>query len=89
MGDVVLQAMTPAIPFKRLGTAEEVSAAVVFLLSMGAAYTSGATLLVDGGISLAAYPPPLSNEGVEHCDFPILGDASVLPDNAKMPPSRL
>ncbi len=41
-----IQAMTPAVPFRRMGTAEEVSAAVVFLLSMGAAYTSGATLLV-------------------------------------------
>ena len=88
-GDAILEAVTPALPFKRLGTAEEVSAAVVFLLSPGAAYTSGATLLVDGGLSMVGYPPPLADTGGEHCDFPILGDPTTLPAAAKMPPSRL
>jgi citronellol/citronellal dehydrogenase len=36
---------TPA----RLGTESEVSAAIVFLLSPGAAYVTGVTLEVDGG----------------------------------------
>jgi peroxisomal trans-2-enoyl-CoA reductase len=37
---------------QRCGTVEEVSSAVVFLLSPGAAYISGATLSVDGASSL-------------------------------------
>ncbi|XP_054721573.1 LOW QUALITY PROTEIN: peroxisomal trans-2-enoyl-CoA reductase-like [Uloborus diversus] len=37
------------VPTKRLGTTEEVSAAVCFLLSPGASFISGATLHVDGG----------------------------------------
>ena len=41
-----------AIPVRRFGTESEVSAAVVFLLSPGAAYITGATLRVDGASSL-------------------------------------
>jgi citronellol/citronellal dehydrogenase len=36
-------------PPARLGTESEVSAAIVFLLSPGAAFISGVTLEVDGG----------------------------------------
>jgi citronellol/citronellal dehydrogenase len=36
-------------PPVRLGTESEVSAAVVFLMSPGAAYMSGTTLMIDGG----------------------------------------
>jgi citronellol/citronellal dehydrogenase len=39
-------------PAGRPGTESEVSSAVCFLLSPGAAYISGATLRVDGGSSL-------------------------------------
>jgi citronellol/citronellal dehydrogenase len=39
------------VPLKRLGEEAEVSAAIVFLLSPGAAYVSGATLTVDGASS--------------------------------------
>lgn len=38
-----------SIPFGRLGTAEEVSAAVVFLASEPASWITGVTLSVDGG----------------------------------------
>jgi len=36
---------------KRLGKASEVCAAVAFLLSDGAAWTSGAVLPLDGGLA--------------------------------------
>ena len=44
-------------PSNVAGTAEEVSAAAVFLLSEGAAYTSGATFLVDGPTGVVILPP--------------------------------
>lgn len=40
------------IPQKRLGTEAEVSSAICFLLSPGASYITGDTLLVDGGSPL-------------------------------------
>ncbi len=40
------------IPFGRQGTAWEVAAAVIFLLSAEAGYITGQTLAVDGGLSL-------------------------------------
>jgi NAD(P)-dependent dehydrogenase (short-subunit alcohol dehydrogenase family) len=39
------------LPMKRLGRASEVCAAVAFLLSDGAAWTSGAVLPLDGGLA--------------------------------------
>ena len=49
----------------------------------GAAYTSGATLVVDGGMSLVAYPKVFSQTG-DTCKFPVYGDASALPPKAKL-----
>jgi 3-oxoacyl-[acyl-carrier protein] reductase len=40
-----------AIPAGRLGTVEELAAAAVFLCSRQAAYITGTTLLVDGGLT--------------------------------------
>jgi 3-oxoacyl-[acyl-carrier protein] reductase len=40
-----------AVPARRAGTPEEVAAAVRFLASDGAAYVTGTTLFVDGGLS--------------------------------------
>jgi glucose 1-dehydrogenase len=41
-----------AIPWGRAGTAEEVAEVVMFLLSPKADYITGATLVIDGGLSL-------------------------------------
>jgi NAD(P)-dependent dehydrogenase (short-subunit alcohol dehydrogenase family) len=44
-----LERLTPLVPMKRAGTAEEVADSVLFLLSKGAAYITGAILRVTGG----------------------------------------
>ena len=51
--------LAPLVPLGRLGTEAEVSAAVCFLLSEGAAYVSGATLRIDGAAPSAhpLFPP--------------------------------
>ena len=43
------EAIRGTIPFDRLGTAEEVANAVVFLASERASWVTGVTLSVDGG----------------------------------------
>jgi 3-oxoacyl-[acyl-carrier protein] reductase len=43
--------MAERIPARRAGTPEEVAACVRFLASAEAAYVTGATLTVDGGMS--------------------------------------
>lgn len=59
----VIKALIPtlkaAVPAKRLGTESEVSAAICFLLSDGAAFVNGATLRIDGGASLAPHTWPM------------------------------
>jgi len=45
-----------AVPMRRLGRAEDLAAALLFLTGRGGAYTTGAILPVDGGGS--AYAPP-------------------------------
>jgi citronellol/citronellal dehydrogenase len=47
------------VPMRRLGTEAEVSAAIVFLLSPGAAFVSGVTLQIDGAASLGSEIFPL------------------------------
>jgi len=43
------QGMYSRLPIKRIGTPEEIAAAVIYFASDEAAYTTGATLYVDGG----------------------------------------
>jgi len=50
----------PAIPLGRPGHAAEIAATVVHLMSPGAAYTNGASIVVDGGLSLMG---PVANQG--------------------------
>jgi len=83
LGPPMVDAVAPATPMQRLGTAEEIAAAVIFLLSPAAAFCTGQVLCVDGGISLVGYPPPMKELG-DTSKFPIWGDESVLPPNAKL-----
>ena len=45
------QFMIDRIPLRRFGTAEEMAAAVRYLASPEAAYITGQTILVDGGLT--------------------------------------
>lgn len=49
----VLAAMANASAMKRLGTAEEIAPAVVYFASEGAGFTTGQTLSVSGGLTMA------------------------------------
>ena len=51
-GDQARDEEAPSIPLRRRGEPAEVASAAVFLLSDLAAYTTGATLYVDGGAAL-------------------------------------
>ncbi len=50
LGDKAREAMLAGIPLGRAGTAEEVAAAVAFLVSDGAAYITGQVIGVNGGM---------------------------------------
>jgi 2-hydroxycyclohexanecarboxyl-CoA dehydrogenase len=53
-GDKLLRAMADATLARRLGTPEEVAAAVAFIASREAGYVTGETLGVSGGMGVAA-----------------------------------
>jgi 2-hydroxycyclohexanecarboxyl-CoA dehydrogenase len=48
----VMDAVTRAIPWGRVGTPEEVAEAVAFLASPAADYITGQTLSVSGGLTM-------------------------------------
>jgi 2-hydroxycyclohexanecarboxyl-CoA dehydrogenase len=52
-GASVIAAMTRAVPMKRLGAPADVAGAVVFFASEEAAYVTGQTLSVSGGLTMA------------------------------------
>ena len=51
-----LETVLPKIPKRRMGSAAEVAECVLFLLSPGAEYVTGTTLVVDGGLTSIAPP---------------------------------
>ena len=51
LGESIMAEVKKRIPAKRVGTAEEVASAVLFLASGNAAYITGQVLTVDGGMT--------------------------------------
>jgi 2-hydroxycyclohexanecarboxyl-CoA dehydrogenase len=51
-GDKLRDALTRAIPFRRLGQPEDIANAVAFLASDEAAYITGQTISVSGGLTM-------------------------------------
>ena len=51
-----------AVPIGRLGRAEDIAGALLFLTGRGGAYTTGAIVPVDGGIAVTAPPPMFGDE---------------------------
>ena len=56
-----IRALPKHAPLQRIGTESEVSAAIVFLLSPGAAFVSGACLRVDGAVPNVKPSRPFAN----------------------------
>jgi len=52
-GAKVIEAMTRAVPFRRLGTPEDIAGAVAFFASSDADFITGQVLSVSGGLTMA------------------------------------
>mgnify|MGYP003572678906 FL=1 len=50
--DAIREASLARIPLGRLGDAEDIARGVSYLVSDAAAYVTGTTLVIDGGMSL-------------------------------------
>jgi 3-oxoacyl-[acyl-carrier protein] reductase len=53
LNDEQRSALTAQVPMARLGSVDDIAAAVLFLCSPGAAYVTGETLHVNGGMDMA------------------------------------
>jgi NAD(P)-dependent dehydrogenase (short-subunit alcohol dehydrogenase family) len=51
--EAMRESLSSVIPLGRIGQTEELAGTVAFLLSPAAAYITGGTVRVDGGIGLA------------------------------------
>ena len=56
IGEAMLQNRLRAIPLGRLGTAEDMAAAIAFFASEDASYVTGQMLVVDGGMTVTLNP---------------------------------
>ena len=52
LGDEVQQSLIEQIPLRRIGQVEDIACAVAFLASDEAAYITGQTLTIDGGMAM-------------------------------------
>ena len=52
-GDRVIASMTRAVPMRRMGVPDDIAPAVVYFASDAAAFTTGQTLSVSGGLTMA------------------------------------
>ena len=77
-GEEFARRLLPVMPSKRFGSPEELSSAVVWLLSEGASYVTGAILCVDGGSSYSFLPLV---EGEQKANLPVYGN---LPTKARL-----
>lgn len=63
-----IRSLADAVPIKRMGTESEVSSAICFLLSPGAAFISGDCLRIDGAASQGGrvwpMPKAMNNEPI-------------------------
>ncbi|MCY1513784.1 3-oxoacyl-[acyl-carrier-protein] reductase [compost metagenome] len=56
----IIPTLREHVPLKRIGSESEVAAAIVFLLSPGAAFISGTTIRIDGAASQGSRAFPLA-----------------------------
>ena len=52
MDEKTVEAALAGVPFKRMGETHEIASAVVYLASDGAAYITGQTIIIDGGMAM-------------------------------------
>ena len=54
----IMQGFDERLPMGRMGTADEMAAAILFLASDDASYVTGSNLVVDGGLTAGTGQPP-------------------------------
>lgn len=59
------EAFAERIPLGRKGNAKDIAEAVAFLASEKASYITGATLLVDGGLTIPGFPESIGEAGTD------------------------
>ena len=52
LNDSIKEKLLSAIPARRLGTPDDIVGAAIYLASDGAAYTTGQTLHINGGMAM-------------------------------------